>query len=186
MDYSQLIKPENELEEKIISDPEWIDGANWGLPREGHPEDKNIDHIVEVLNNVDSLNADKVEREKLRLIAIIHDTFKNKVDINKPRIGDNNHAIIAAKFAEKYVNDKIILKIIKLHDEAFGAWKSGERSGDWSKAEVRLENLLRAIGEENLQLYYHFYKCDNETGNKNQDCLRWFEEKLKNMGLVLN
>lgn len=185
MDFRILIKPENKLEEDIISDSEWVEGANWGMVREGHPEDRTVDHIVEVFKNIDNLKIDDNERRKLRIIAIVHDTFKNKVDINQPRIGDNNHAIIAAKFAEKYIDDKMILKIIKLHDEAFGAWKSGERSGDWSKANQRLENLVRAMGEENLQLYYHFYKCDNETGDKNQDCLKWFEEQMNGKGLVM-
>lgn len=178
MDFKIIIKPENELEERLINDPEWQAGAIWGVRREGHPEDSNTDHILDIFRNIDGLKIDQEERKKLRLVALLHDTFKNKVDLTKPKIGDNNHAIIAAKFAEKYIEDKWVLKIIKLHDEAFGAWRSGSQSGSWEKAEQRLQNLLRAIGEENTMLYYHFYKCDNETGDKEQECLRWFENQI--------
>lgn len=169
------MQAENDLEQKIMSDPDWLAGAEWGLAREGHPEASNMVHIDAVLKNIDEMNVDSEERKKLRIIALLHDTFKNRVDVRKPKVGDNNHGVIAAKFAEKYITDQVVLKIIKLHDEAYAAWRSGHLGGDWNKAEVRLENLFKAIGRENIILYYHFYKCDNETGDKDQECLRWFE-----------
>jgi hypothetical protein len=32
-----LLKPESELEKRIVSDPEFIEGAAYGKPRKGHP-----------------------------------------------------------------------------------------------------------------------------------------------------
>ncbi len=173
-----MINPENELEQKIISDPEWIEGAEWGIRREGHPEDKNLDHTVDVLRNIDKLDISALDREKLRLIALIHDTFKHKVDMTRDRIGDNNHGVIARKWAEKFIDDPAVLMIIELHDEAFRAWRKGNDTGKWEQAEERLKQFLARLGK-NVQLYYWFYKCDNETGDKNQEYLQWFEEMIK-------
>jgi hypothetical protein len=47
------IAPETELETRIVSDPEWQEGAAWGQPRPGHPEGVVGAHIEEVLRNVD-------------------------------------------------------------------------------------------------------------------------------------
>ena len=107
----KLLEIKNELEKKIISDPEWIKGSEWGMPREGHPEGKVKNHIRDVLENIEKLeDITQEEYKKLRLIALIHDTFKYKVNIDEPRIGRNNHAVIARLFAEKYIDDKKSIK----------------------------------------------------------------------------
>ena len=95
-----IIKPESELEEAIINDVEFIDGASYGKPRHGHPEGEIIYHIKDVLNNVDRFAGSN--RADLRLIAIIHDTFKYKVDRDKPKVGNNHHGKIARDFAEEF------------------------------------------------------------------------------------
>lgn len=168
-----------------MQDPEWVEGSHWGMPREGHPEGSIIKHIEEVLENIDNLDITPDRREKLRVIAIIHDTFKYKVDITKPKVGRNNHAVLARIFAEKYIQDKSLLRIIEQHDEAFNAWKKGYDSGEWEKAEDRLNNLLRLLGN-NMDLYRMFFRCDNETGDKSQECVRWFENFLQEKGLNFN
>lgn len=176
MDLKKITQPESLLEKQIMSDPEWIEGASWGMVRENHPEGKIINHIIDILENIDKLNDISIEEyEKLRLLAIIHDTFKYRVDITKPKIGRNNHAVIARIFAEKYIDDRDVLKIIEQHDEAFNAWRKGVDGGDWKKAQQRLNNLVRLLGE-NIKLYYLFYKCDNKTEGKDQECVRWFEK----------
>lgn len=171
----QIIKPETELENTIIRDPEFITGAMYGKPRRGHPEGEVIHHIGHVLANVDKYSTQE-NREKLRLIAIIHDTFKHKVNRNLPRSGENHHATIARRFAEKYITDNEILEIIELHDEAYNSWCKGDRdvNGDWYKAERRAMNLVRRLGGS-LGLYLTFYQCDNETGDKEQDNFIWFK-----------
>jgi len=177
------IKSENETERQIMEDPEWQTGAAWGMPREGHPEGQVIYHIEEVLNNIDKLGVLSEERTKLRFIGLIHDTFKHRVDITQPRVGSNNHAVIARKFAEKFTNDAAILDIIELHDEAFNAWRKGHETGKWDKAGERLRQLLDRVGS-NIRLYYLFYTCDNETGDKDQECLRRFEKELGERGIL--
>lgn len=165
------IKPETELEKQIISDPDFIEGAMWGKPRNGHPEGLVIHHIKHVLDNVDKYSTPD-NREKLRLIAIIHDAFKYKVNRNIPKHGDNHHAFIARKFAEKYTQDEEALDIIELHDDAYNAWKSGEK-GNWIKAEQRANKLIDRLGKS-IDLYLIFYQCDNNTGNKETSDYNWF------------
>ncbi len=170
---------ENDLERKITRDPEWIAGAEWGElieeRKETHPEGKIKYHIKEVLANVDKLKIDKETREKLRFIALVHDAFKYKVDITKQITGENHHAMLARRFAEKYINDSELLDIIELHDEAFNSWQKGNRDGKWDKAEARASKLVERI-KGIVQLYLLFYKCDNETGGKDQNCYLWFKK----------
>lgn len=172
----EIIKPETKLEELIISDSEFIEGALWGEPRRGHPEGKVIYHIKEVLDNVDKY-SNNYDREKLRLISIIHDTFKHKVDRDKPRIGENHHAMIARRFAEKYITDKSILDIIELHDEAYNAWRTGNMRNDWVYARRRAKRMIDRIGD-NIEIFLKFYKCDNETGDKENLGYDWFIEQI--------
>ncbi|MBI5230171.1 MAG: HD domain-containing protein [Candidatus Magasanikbacteria bacterium] len=176
---------ENKLEEQIMQDPEWVEGSHWGMTREGHPEGLVIYHIEDVLQNVNNLGISADKKEKLRIIAIIHDTFKYKVDILKSKVGRNNHAVLARIFAEKYIQDKSLLRIIEQHDEVFNAWKKGCATGAWDKTEERLNNLLQLLGDE-ADLYYLFFRCDNETGDKSQECVWWFEKFLQEKGLNFN
>jgi hypothetical protein len=176
---TDILKPETELEKTIIADPEFQEGAMQGEPRPGHPEGKIVYHIREVLDNVEKYRAlcMNSERRKLRIISFIHDTFKHKVDYSKPRVGENHHAMIARRFAEKYIEDTLVLDIIELHDEAYNAWGMGNRKDNWKGAEERIARLLARIDthERNSRFMYStFYKCDNETGDKSQDNLEWF------------
>lgn len=171
----EIVKPESELEKRIISDPEFIEGAGYGKPRPGHPEGQVAYHIREVLDNVDKFSTPE-NRSHLRIIALIHDTFKNKVDNTKPKSGMNHHAMIARRFAEKFIQiPEYVLDIIELHDEAYNAWQQGGRKGDWYKAEKRASDLLGKLQtDERIALYMAFYKCDNLTGDKKQDNFEWF------------
>ncbi len=182
MDFEELVRPENELERSIIANAEWQEGAKEGKPRRGHPEGAVINHIVEVLLNVDkySPHASK-ERADLRIITLIHDTFKHKVDRSKDKSGENHHATIARRFAERIgITNKTILEIIELHDEAYNAWCVGDRDDKkWGKAEDRAKRLISRLDDvdvEALNLYLKFYKCDNETGDKKQDNVSWFDD----------
>jgi hypothetical protein len=175
-----LLKPETELEKRIINDPEFIEGANYGKPRNGHPEGQVVYHIREVLDNIDKM-TDQDDRENLRLIALIHDTLKYKVDPTKPRSGMNHHAMIARKFAEKFIQiPELVLDIIELHDEAYNAWQQGGRKGDWYKAEKRADELLNRLQTDHrILLYMNFYYCDNNTGDKEQENYVWFHNFQK-------
>lgn len=173
--------PETELEQQIITNPEWIQGASWGEPRAGHPEGAIIHHIFEVLNNVETLYGDSPLRENLRVLTIIHDTFKNKVDRNLPSKGENHHAMIARRFAEQFIEDPAILNIIQWHDDAYSAWKKGANGGNWDAAYASALSLIDALGPS-IDLYIAFYTCDNMTGDKTQEPLEWF----KNIALEIH
>lgn len=172
-----LLQPETSLEQDIISSTEWIEGASWGEPRPGHPEGAVIFHILEVLGNVDNLYGNSPLREKLRIISIIHDTFKNKVESTLPKKDENHHAMIARRFAEKFIEDAAILDVIQMHDDAYGAWNKGKRDGDWTKAFELAHQLIADLGP-NLELYISFYECDNFTGDKTAEPYEWFKEVI--------
>lgn len=174
-----IIKPENNLETAIINDPDFIEGANWGKSRNGHPEGKVIYHIEEVLQNVKKFYHDTPDYHNLRILAILHDTFKHKVDRSKPKTGENHHGMIARRFAEKFdgnlkISNKI-LTVLQYHDEAYNAWSKGNRHGNWNAADNRANKLLDILmKEDSLDLFIDFYDCDNATGNKSSEDFDWF------------
>lgn len=166
---------ETELELRIVTDPEFAVGAEWGSPRPGHPEGAVKHHIAEVLANVDRYAGSADDRRRLRIVALTHDTFKHQVDRDQPRVGANHHGMIARRFAERFVaDDSTILEIIELHDEAYNAYSMGKRRGAWDKAEARAGRLLERLGSD-ADLYTTFFRCDNETGTKSQESFAWFQ-----------
>lgn len=170
----EKIKPLNELEERIINDNDLIKGVEWGKPRNGHPEGKVLFHVLDVLDNVDKYFLNDGDYSKLRLIALTHDSFKYLVDVTKPKSGENHHAMIARRFAEKYINDVDILDIIELHDEAYNSWSVGNRRGDWKSARNRAFKLIERLEtKERIDLYLKFYKSDFTDGKSDYDFI-WF------------
>lgn len=169
------------LEARIAADPEFLEGVEYGRPRPGHPEGAVKFHIAEVLANVEQMYAESPLYESLRLIALVHDTFKYQVDPDKPKSGPNHHGAYARRFAARYIDDQATLEVIELHDEAYNAWQQGHRKGKWDRAEERAERLLERLGET-LDLYLAFYVCDNATGDKGRENLEWFVEFVEKRG----
>jgi hypothetical protein len=179
----RYLKPESDLEDFIMSQPEWIKGTLWGTPRPGHPEGKVLYHLMEVLKNVDVATNCPKTRSTLRLITLVHDSFKHLEEKTRPRTNWTlHHAYIAATFSKEIGLDHSISEVIELHDEAFYCWKDSV-FGDEQNALNRLNSLISRLGE-NLQLYYLFFKCDTKTGNKFQDSLDWFESNAKGIQIV--
>ena len=177
------LKPETDLEAKIIADPEFQAGLFWGKPRYGHPEGQVINHIPEVLANVDKLTISTEMRRKLRIITYAHDTFKHIEDKRKPRDWSKHHSVYARKFLEKYVEDTTILTITEMHDEAYHAWRLSALVKNQERSQLRLDNLLDKVGND-IQLYYLFFKCDTQTGDKIQAPVRWFERTVAGIEVV--
>ena len=178
-------KMDSEFIRRIIADLDFQKGLDYGKPRPGHPEGEVRHHIAEVLDNVEKMAKERKLRSetitRLVLIALIHDTFKYKVDRSKPRHGQNHHGYLARKFAEGYIADPDVLEVIELHDEAFLSYQKGARDDEWNKADARLEQLLARLGSPEgyrLRLYYYFFKCDNETGDKESESFEWFRRKV--------
>jgi len=181
IDFESLIKPETDFETMLISTPEFQDGLNWGTPRFGHPEGKVGLHVREVLDNIQHLNVDLVTYRQLRIIALAHDTFKNK----EYKFGKRwrHHGLLARDFMEYHVRDAGLLDIIELHDEAFYIWRLWTLEKQPDAAHQRLENLLDRMGGH-LPLYFLFYKCDTQTGDKIQAPLHWFEQLMKELKII--
>ena len=171
----ELIKAETTLELQLINEPEFRKGLVWGTPRFGHPEGTIVLHINEVLNNIDRLPITAEQRTILRLVAIAHDTFKNKEDRNTPRNWNLHHSILAKDFVSKYSDDSVLLQTIEYHDEPFYCWLHIHR-GENELAERRLKRLLNNI--KDFEMLYLFFICDTLTGDKIQAPLLWLEEKL--------
>ncbi len=168
-------QPETELEARICADPEWQRGAAWGKPRPGHQEGAVMYHIADVLANVERQATSAEERRVLRLIALVHDTFKHQVDPDQPPTGPNHHGAIARRFAERYIADPGLLEIVELHDEAYNAWVKGHHGGDWHAAQARARRLLERL-RRSRSLYLRFYRADARTGDKTPQPLAWFEQ----------
>ncbi len=177
------LKPETDLEAKIIADPEFQAGLFWGKPRYGHPEGQVINHIPEVLANVDKLSISTEMRRKLRLVTYVHDTFKHIEDKSKPRDWTKHHSVYARKFLEKYIQETALLTITEMHDEAYHSWRLFALAKNPESSQLRLDNLLDKVGVD-IQFYYLFFKCDTQTGDKIQAPVRWFEETVKGIEVV--
>jgi hypothetical protein len=154
---------ESRLEHLISEHPDWREGVEYGSSRRGHPEGAVKFHIADVLLNVDRFFVDSPDRGTLRLISLVHDTFKYRVDTDQPRFGENHHAMIARRFAESFISDTFVLDVIELHN-----------------ASRRALALLDRLGS-NLALYLAFYRCDNATAGKEQNCYEWFEQFVRSL-----
>lgn len=172
-----LLQPETSLERHLLTLPEFVKGLYWGVPRYGHPEGEVYKHVREVLDNINDLSLSTYTRTQLRLVAFVHDTFKYAEDKTLPRDWSKHHGSIARRFMEDFIEDKILLNIIELHDEAYYCWRALQLHNQLQVGELRLQRLFEAVGDE-IQLYYLFFKCDTRTGDKNQAPLKWFEKIL--------
>lgn len=178
-----LLKPETDLERRLLADEDFLAGLFWGKPRFGHPEGEVVYHIREVLNNVDKLDIDADMRRRLRIITFVHDAFKHIEDRSIPRDWSRHHAALACKFLAKYTNEKVLLDVTALHDEAYYAWRAIHLYDKAENGQKRMNDLLETVGKD-LQLFYLFFKCDTQTGDKIQAPVSWFEKTVKGIDIV--
>ena len=172
VDLENVLRPETQLERRLLADPDFREGLLWGVPRYGHPEGEVYKHVREVLDNIDKLTLSDSDHHRLRLVAFAHDTFKHVEDKSIPRRWSRHHAVLARRFLDQYTDDKIVLRLTQWHDEAYYIWRDFHVYQFAEQAEARLERLLDKVGEYR-QLYYLFFLCDTLTGDKNLAPLRW-------------
>ncbi len=175
--YEKVLQPETELEERFLQDDSFLEGLSWGTPRYGHPEGQVYKHIREVLNNIERLDLSIDRRRDLRIVAMVHDTFKFQEHKGVPRDWSKHHAVYARKFLEKYHDDPKLLMVTEVHDEAYYCWCTQFLYHKPERAQVRLTKLLNHLGDS-LEFYYQFFWADTCTGDKNLAPLRWFEETI--------
>jgi hypothetical protein len=166
---------ETDLERAIAAEPEWQAGIEWGTARLGHPEGAVKHHIADVLANVDSEASSEEERRRLRLAALVHDTFKYRAPEGSARVGSpSHHGTLAAGFLERFVDDPELVEVVRWHDEAFAAWLGMVKRGDRRRAEQRARALVRRLGPA-LPLFQRFFRADNATEGKSPASVEWFE-----------
>lgn len=170
LDKISRLEPQTELEKQIITSQEWTEGASWGKYRIGKPEASVIYRIIKVLSNVENLYGKSSLKGKLRLIALLHDTFKNRVNYDLPEENENHRSTFARLFAEKFIDDPAILDVISLHEELDLAWKLKEKCCGGNAGKKRMLQLVDRLGS-NLDLYIAFYEC----GYGNIEALDWFK-----------
>lgn len=157
-----------DVEDRIRADPEWQRGAAF----HGHPGETVAAHVEDVLRNVE--REPEPLRERLRLIALVHDSMKHRVRWWRP-----DHARLAARFARAYTDDTGVLKVIRHHDDAYRAWRLGRRTGRWRLAQWRARRLIARLGDD-LELFRAFYRADNATADKACDDREWFDALVEN------
>ncbi len=183
-DPATLLRPETELECLLLQQPEFVEGLFWGEPRFGHPEGNVVYHIEEILGNIEKLQPRFGEyREKLRLLAYVHDTFKFREDKSVPRDWSKHHGRLARLFLERFYDDREVLEIVERHDEAYYCWRIFERQQMYVEGLQSLDRLLEKVAECR-QLYYLFFWCDTSTGDKTLAPLRWFERTVGGIEVV--
>ncbi len=180
-----LLKPETDLERLLIKSPLLQQGLLWGEPRYGHPEGRVVYHVAEVFANIDALKPPLsiADRQSLRLIALMHDSFKFTEDKTYPRDWSRHHGRLAREFSEEYITDEDILDIIELHDEAYYCWRLDILNHKHQESAARFSWLLDRL-DNCTQLFYVFFKCDTATGDKTQAPVKWFEKKMLGLDLV--
>lgn len=177
-----FLAPETETERSFLEDQHFVKGLHWGTPRFGHPEGKVLFHIKEVLNNIDRCELSDEERRKLRVIAFVHDTFKfqETKKVGTERDWSKHHAALAGNYIQNITTEKDIITITAMHDEAFYAWKLDQIENNPKASEARLQNLMDKT-KGFIQLYYTFFVCDTQTGDKNLSPIEWFEKKVPSL-----
>jgi hypothetical protein len=161
------ITPETELERRLLADPRLRAGLDWGTPRFGHPEGRVAEHVAVILAAV---AADDPLRGDLRLLAIVHDSFKAEVRSNERWSPDNDHARLARRFAEHYFPDERLLSTLELHDEPYWIWRHADAP------EQALQALLERLPD--AELFARFVELDAANEGKDLTFLWWFRREL--------
>ena len=175
----ELVRPETDLEAFLLRQPEIQRGMAWGRPRFGHPEGAVGNHVREVLANVDrlaGLSAD--DRHDLRLVTVLHDTFKYAEDKTEPRDWSRHHGVLAREFAERHIRRRRVLELVEWHDEAYYCWRLDALYRRRSLSRQRFDALLARFRGQ-VDFYYRFFVCDTRTGDKNLAPIRWFEREAE-------
>ena len=173
-------RPETDLERRLVSEPKLLRGLAWGEPRTGHPEGSVGRHVADLLAAVDRSGETGERREQLRLIALLHDSFKSQVRDRLPRIGENHHAMRARRFAEHVIDDPRILATIELHDRPYALWRKLQRKGRLD--ERAFNRMMRRVADP--ALFLRFIELDGSTEGKRPEPIAWFRDELVRRGYL--
>jgi hypothetical protein len=162
-------EPESDLERALAAEPELLQGLRWGRPRFGHPEARVGLHVAAILSRMGDYATPL--RADLRFIALVHDSFKHAVRPAEAWSRDNDHAMLARRFAERFTDDERVLCAIELHDELFWIWHNG---GD------EIEAVLQRVPD--VELYFRFVELDATTEGKDPSLIWWIRHAIARSG----
>jgi hypothetical protein len=162
-DLVPVFEAESELERWITSDPALLRGLAWKVNHPGHPESRVGLHVASIL---DRITAAGRRRADLRFVAIVHDSFKQHVNPTAGYSRDNDHAVLAARFARRYTADRRVLDAIELHDEAYWIWHHGGPG---------VAALLARVADASLLV--EFIQLDASTEGKDPNFLWWLRRQ---------
>jgi hypothetical protein len=137
------------------------------------------EHVADLLETIERWGETGKRREELRLLALVHDAMKHKVQNWRPRTGENHHAMRARRFAERYTDDERLLATIEHHDRPYNIWRKARRRGRLD--EHAFDELVGSIPD--LDLFVRFVELDGSTEGKNREPIHWFERELARRGL---
>jgi hypothetical protein len=163
----EWFKPESPLEQQLLEDPQLQRGWAWGSPRHGHPEGAVGRHVAMMLGEIapdDPLRAD------LRLLTLLHDTFKVDAREGLPYSPDTDHAQLAKRFADRHGCPRRIADTLALHDAPYWVWH--RKGGD----PALLERVMEAAPDP--ELLRRFVEIDAATLGKDPAFLEWFRTSM--------
>jgi len=148
--------PETAVERLLLGEPELRRGWAWGRPRRGHPEGAVKHHVAAMLA---AIAPDDPRREDLRLLTLLHDTFKYREG--------TDHALLAREFAERHGCPERIAETLALHDAPYWVWH--RRDGD----PALLDEILERAPDRELLI--RFVRIDASTRGKDPAFVHWFD-----------
>jgi hypothetical protein len=161
------ITPETDLERQLLADARLRAGLDWGAPRSGHPEGRVADHVATMLS---AIEPNDPLRSDLRFLALVHDSFKAEVRPRERWSPDNDHAMLARRFAELYTSDDRLLTTLELHDEPYWIWRHADAP------EQALRPVLGRVPDP--ELFARFVELDAANEGKDLTFLWWFRREL--------
>ena len=172
--------PETELERTLAADPVLQEGLAWGEPRRGHPEGSVGAHVADLLGTIERWGETGKRREELRLLALVHDSLKYRVQNWRPKTGENHHAMRARRFAESYIDDERLLATIEQHDRPYSLWRKMRRRG--RPDDHAFTEMVDSIPD--VALFLRFVELDGSTEGKNHEPIRWLKAELAQRGAL--
>jgi hypothetical protein len=109
------------------------------------------------------------------VLALVHDAFKGAVDPATGWSRDNDHAVLARRFAERFTSDERLLMTLELHDEPYWVWRT---QGDDAAFDAALERI------PDLALFVRFVELDASTEGKDVSFLWWYRRELARRGAM--
>jgi hypothetical protein len=125
------------------------------------------DHVAAILA---AIAADDPLRDNLRFLALVHDSFKAEVRRHERWSRENDHAMLARRFAAGYTADERLLVALELHDEPYWIWRHTDMP------EQALQTVLGRLPD--LELFARFVELDAANEGKDLTFLWWFRREL--------